>query len=161
MLHVDMHILWTVVDLLILFVLLRIFLFKPVLGMIEKRKGIIQSSLSDADRANADAQALKTQYENSLKEAKKEGFEIVSEAKDRAQTQYDQIIEKANADATQIVKQANAAAAADREKILKDAQAELAGVALAAASKLLGAKVDDAANRDMLDKFLAEAGDGK
>jgi F-type H+-transporting ATPase subunit b len=156
-----MNIIWTVVDLLILLVLLRIFLFKPVLGMIEKRKGIIQSSLSDADKANADAQALKTQYENSLKDAKKESFEIVSEAKDRAQTQYNEIIDKANADASQIVKQANAAAEADREKILKDAQAELAEVALAAASKLLGTTVDASTNKEMLDKFLAEAGDAK
>jgi F-type H+-transporting ATPase subunit b len=156
-----MNIIWTVVDLLILLVLLRIFLFKPVLGMIEKRKGIIQSSLSDADKANADAQALKTQYENSLKDAKKESFEIVSEAKDRAQTQYNEIIDKANADASQIVKQANAAAEADREKILKDAQAERAEVALAAASKLLGTTVDASTNKEMLDKFLAEAGDAK
>jgi F-type H+-transporting ATPase subunit b len=154
-----MNIVWTVVNLLILFILLRIFLFKPVLGMIEKRKGVIQSSLSDAEKANTDAKALKTQYENSLKEAKKEGFEIVSEAKDRAQTQYDQIIEKANADASQIVKQATAAAVADRERLLKETQAEIVGVALAAAEKLLGSKVDDEANRDMLNKFLAEAGD--
>jgi F-type H+-transporting ATPase subunit b len=161
MLHVDMNIIWTVVDLLILLVLLRIFLFKPVLGMIEKRKGIIQNSLTDADNANAEAQALKTKYENSLKDAKKESFEIVSEAKDRAQTQYDQIIDKANADATQIVKNATATAMADRERILKDARAELADVALAAAAKLLGTTVDDAANKEMLDKFLAEAGDGK
>lgn len=161
MLHVDMHIIWTVVDLLILFVLLRVFLFKPVLGMIEKRKDMIQSSLNEADEKNAAAGALKTQYENSLKDAKKESFQIVSEAKDRAQVQYNQIIDKANADASQIVKQANAAAEADREKILKDAQAELAEVALAAASKLLGTTVDAKTNKEMLDAFLAEAGDAK
>lgn len=161
MLHIDMHIIWTVVDLLILFVLLRVFLFKPVLGMIEKRKAMIQSSLSDADKANADAAALKAQYENSLKDAKQESFQIVSEAKDRAQAQYNQIIDKANADAAQIVQQANANAEADREKIMKDAQSELAAVALAAASKLLGTTVDAKTNQAMLDAFLAEAGDGR
>ncbi|MDY5853878.1 MAG: ATP synthase F0 subunit B, partial [Bacilli bacterium] len=114
MIHIDMHIIWTVVDLLLLLVLLRVFLFKPVLGMIEKRKNIIQTSLSEADEKNAAAGELKKQYENSLKDAKQESFQIVSEAKDRAQVQYNQIIEKANADASQIVKQANAAAEADR-----------------------------------------------
>ena len=49
MLHVDPNIFWTVVNLLILFILLRIFLFKPVLGMIEKRKAAIEGTLSDAD----------------------------------------------------------------------------------------------------------------
>ena len=161
MIHIDMHIIWTVVDLLLLLVLLRVFLFKPVLGMIEKRKNIIQTSLSEADEKNAAAGELKKQYENSLKDAKQESFQIVSEAKDRAQVQYNQIIEKANADASQIVKQANAAAEADREKILKDAQAELAEVALAAASKLLGTTVDAKTNKELLDAFLAEAGDAK
>ena len=161
MLHVDPNIFWTVVNLLILFILLRIFLFKPVLGMIEKRKAAIEGTLSDADQKNAAAQALKQQYESSLKDAKQESFLIVSDAKDRAQVQYNQIIDKANADASQIVRQANAAAEADREKILKDAQSELASVALAAASKLLGTTVDAKANKAMLDAFLAEAGDAK
>ena len=159
MLHIDMNIVWTVVNLLLLFILLRIFLFKPVLGMIEKRKALIESTLSEADQKNADAASLKEQYESSLKDAKQESFQIMSDAKDRAQVQYNQIIDKANADAAQIVHQANAAAEADREKILKDAQAELAEVALAAASKLLGTTVDAEANRAMLDAFLAEAGD--
>ena len=106
MLHVDPNIFWTVVNLLILFILLRIFLFKPVLGMIEKRKAAIEGTLSDADQKNAAAQALKQQYESSLKDAKQESFQIVSDAKDRAQVQYNQIIDKANADASQIVRQA-------------------------------------------------------
>ena len=161
MIHIDSNIIWTVVNLLILCVLLRIFLFKPVLGMIEKRRNMIQSSLDEADQKNADAANLKQQYESSLKDAKQESFQIVSEAKGRAQAQYDQIIDKANEDASQIIKQANATAEADREKILKDARAELADVALAAASKLLGTTVDAETNKAMLDAFLAEAGDVK
>ena len=158
MLHIDSNIFWTVFNLLLLFILLRIFLFKPVLGMIEKRKNTISSALSEADQKNADAAALKAQYENSLKDAKQESFQIVSEAKERAQGQYNQIIDKAHADATQIVQQANAAAQADRERMMKDARGELAEVALA---KLLGTTVDAKTNKAMLDAFLAEAGDAE
>lgn len=161
MIHIDANILWTVVNLLVFFVLLRIFLFKPVLGMIEKRKEIIQTSMDEADQKNADAAELKLQYENSLKDAKQESFQIVSDAKDRAQVQYNQIIDKATADAAQIVKQANAAAEAEHDRVLKDARSELAEIALAAASKLLGTTVDAQTNKDMLDAFLAEAGDDK
>ena len=161
MLHIDSNIFWTVFNLLLLFILLRIFLFKPVLGMIEKRKNTISSALSEADQKNADAAALKAQYENSLKDAKQESFQIVSEAKERAQGQYNQIIDKAHADATQIVQQANAAAQADRERMMKDARGELAEVALAVASKLLGTTVDAKTNKAMLDAFLAEAGDAE
>lgn len=160
-LYFDFHIIYTVIDLLLLFILLRIFLFKPVIGMIEKRKAMIADSLSDADKASADAQALKKQYEDSLKNAKQESYQIVTEANDRAKVQYNQVISKANEDAARIMQQANEAAVADREKLMKDAKAELADVALAAASKLLGTTVDPSANRAMLDAFLAEAGDAQ
>lgn len=161
MLHIDSSILWIVVNLLVLLVLLRIFLFKPVLGMIEKRKHIITSSLEEADQKKADAAALKAQYEDSVKDAKQQSFQIVAEAKDRAKGQYDQLIQQAHADAQEIIQQAHAEAEADRERMLKDAQGELAQVALAAASKLLGTTVDDKTNRDILDAFLAEAGDAR
>lgn len=49
MLTLDWGIIWTVVNILILFVLLRIFLFKPVMGMIENRQAMIRNQLDDAE----------------------------------------------------------------------------------------------------------------
>ena len=48
MLTLNWNVFWIIFNVLILFVLLRIFLFKPVLGMIEKRQSLIQSQLDDA-----------------------------------------------------------------------------------------------------------------
>ena len=158
MIVINWNIIWTVVNLIILFILLKIFLFKPVLGMLEKRRQTIESSLNEADQKNTAAGELKAKYEDSLKSARQESIQIVSDSKDRAQVQYNQIIDKANVDATQIVHQANAAAVADRESVMKEAQGEIANLALAAASKLLGSNVDAKANKDMLDAFLSEAG---
>ena len=52
MLTLDWGIIWTVVNILILFVLLRIFLFKPVMGMIENRQAMIRNQLDDAENKN-------------------------------------------------------------------------------------------------------------
>lgn len=161
MIVINWNIIWTVVNLIILFILLKIFLFKPVLGMLEKRRQTIENSLNEADQKNTAAGELKAKYEDSLKSARQESVQIVSDAKDRAQVQYNQIIDKANVDATQIVHQASAAAVADREAVMKEAQGEIANLALAAASKLLGSNVDAKANKDMLDAFLSEAGSAK
>jgi F-type H+-transporting ATPase subunit b len=161
MIVINWNIIWTVVNLIILFILLRIFLFKPVLGMLEKRRQTIESSLNEADKKNTEAGELKARYEDSLKSARQESVQIVSDAKDRAQVQYNQIIDKANADATQIVHQANAAVEADRQKVMQETQGEIANLALAAASKLLGSNVDAKANKAMLDAFLSEAGSVK
>lgn len=161
MLTLNMSAFWIVFNIIILFILLRIFLFKPVMGIIEKRQKLIQGQLDDAENKNKEADELKNRYEESLKSAKEESFQIVNDAKERAQVQYAHIIEKANDDAAQIVQQANKAAEADREQMMRSAQAELAEVALAAASKVLGSSVDENANRNMLDEFLAEKGSDK
>lgn len=161
MIVINENIIWTVVNLIILFILMKIFLFKPVLGMMEKRRQTIQDSLDNADQKNTEAGELKEKYEASLKDAKQESFQLVTEAKDRAQVQYNQIIDKANADAAQIVHQASTATEADRVKIMQEAQGQIADLALAAASKLLGSNVDAKANKEMLDAFLSEAGSVK
>ena len=161
MLTLNWGVIWIIVNILILFVLLRIFLFKPVLGMIEKRQALIQNQLNDAENKNREADELKLRYEESLKNAKEESFQIVNEAKERAKVQYAHIIDKANEDAIQIKKQADKSAEADREQMMREAQAELAQVALAAASKLIGNSVDTKANRNMLDQFLSEEGSHK
>ncbi len=161
MLTLNWNVFWIIFNVLILFVLLRIFLFKPVLGMIEKRQNLIQSQLDDAADKNKEADELKSRYEESLKNAKEESFQIVSDAKERAKVQYAHIIDKANDDAAQIVAQAGKTAEADREQMMRGAQSELAEVALAAASKILGSSVDADANRAMLDQFLSEEGSDK
>ena len=126
MLTLDWGIIWTVVNILILFVLLRIFLFKPVMGMIENRQAMIRNQLDDAENKNREADELKGRYEESLKNAKEESFQIVNDAKERAKVQYAHIIDKANEDAAQIKQQADKSAEADREQMMREAQAELA-----------------------------------
>lgn len=158
MLVLNEHIIATVINILILFVLLRIFLWKPVLRMMEKRKQTIQGTLDDAARSNAEAENKRQQYEAKLQDAHQQSNQLVSQAKSRAQAQYDEIVQRANEDAAAILDKADQAARADRERLMQDAQGELAQVALAAAAKLLGTTVDAQANKKMLDAFLAEAG---
>lgn len=155
MVTLNWGIFWIVFNVIVLFVLLRIFLFKPLQKLADKRTALIQGQIEEADAKNKEATELKSQYEASLKGAKEESLQIVNSAKERAQIQYDSIIEKANEDAAHIVQQANKAAESDREQIMREAQNEIAGLALAAASKVLGSTVDESANKKLLDDFLA------
>jgi len=154
-LTLNWNIFWIVFNIIVLFILLRIFLFKPMNKLAEKRSELIEGQIEEADAKNKEATELKEQYEASLKGAKEESAQIVSTAKERAQLQYDSIIKKANEDAAHIVEQANKAAESEREQILREAKAEIAGIALSAASKVLGSAVDGKANKKLLDDFLA------
>lgn len=158
MLTLNWNVFWIVFNLIVLFFLLKIFLFKPIKNIMDKRTELIQGEIDSAETKNREAGELKDKYEASLSSAKEESAQIVSNAKDRANVQYDQIVDKANADAKQIMEQAHKTAELDREQLMKSAQSELADVAMAAAVKLIGESVNDESNRAMLDRYLAGEG---
>ena len=83
MLRIDSNLIWIIVNLLIFYFLIRKFLFKPVLNIIEKRKQMVAEQFEKADTANAEALELKTQYEASLQGAKEEAIQIVADARGR------------------------------------------------------------------------------
>ena len=147
---------WTIFNIILLFILLRIFLFKPLDKIAQQRQAMIQEQIDSAEAKNKEAGELRDKYDASMQNAKAESDKIIADADARAKTKYDQTVEKANEDAAQIIKQARQTAEADRDQIMRDAQKELANVALDAAGKLLGSNVDSDANKKMLDDFLAE-----
>jgi F-type H+-transporting ATPase subunit b len=157
----DWNIFWIIFNILVLFFLLRIFLFKPLNNIAAKRTELVQSEITSAEEKNKKAGELKDQYEKSLSNAKEESAQIVGSAKERAQVQYDQIVEKANADAAQIVSQAHKTAELDYEQTMRGARSELADVAMAAAIKLIGESVNDESNKALLDRYLAEEGQNR
>ncbi len=158
MLVINWNVFWVIFNLIVLFFLLKIFLFKPLQRIMDQRTELIQNEISSAEAQNKEAKELKDKYDASLQNARIESDEMVSSAKERAKVQYDLILEKANEDAAQIVQQAQKTAQMDRDQMLRDAQGEIADVAMAAAVRLIGGSVDDAANRKLLDDYLSEEG---
>ena len=68
---------WAVFNTLLLFVLLRIFLFKPINKMKEDRTRTIQENLDSAEKARTEAEELRQQYEDSISEAREKANEIM------------------------------------------------------------------------------------
>ena len=66
MLKLDMNLLWTVVNVLIMYALLRKFLFKPVQDVIAKRQQMVDASMADAQEAKNKAQAALNAAEDKL-----------------------------------------------------------------------------------------------
>ena len=92
-------IVWTVVNLLIFFILLRIFLFKPVMKVMDERKKKIQDDLDSAQAAREESEELKAQYEAELADVHEEADKIRSNAKKYAEKEKAEIIAGAHAQA--------------------------------------------------------------
>ena len=77
MIKVDLSLLWTIINLVVFYLLLKKFLFKPVMGIMEKREQMIADGLKNAsDRLEA-AESLKKEYKKALSGAKEDTVKIV------------------------------------------------------------------------------------
>ena len=150
---------WSILEaalnVLILFVILRIFLFKPVNKIMNERTRSVQDDIDSAKKAREDAEELKEQYENTISEAKEEAKNIIMKAHEDAESERAAIIQKSHEEAEQIVAEADKTIENERKRIIRQAQSEIADLAIEAASKIVGANVDDEKNRRLVDEFLS------
>ena len=135
-----MNLVYTIINLIVLFLLLRHFLIKPVSDIMEKRRQMIADGLQGAQDAQSDAQKMKQEYEDALKGAKLESAAIVEKARSEAKTEYDRIVSEAGSKAGDLLEAAKENVRIEREKTMKDLQTQIAGLAMASAEKIVGDK---------------------
>ena len=147
-------ILFTVINILVLFLFLKKFLFGRVNAIMEKRAQMVQADLDHAKETVAEAEQLKTNYLETMSGAQSEAKELIAKAQKIANEQRDQITQQAQRDADRIMANAKKEIVLEQQRSLESAQSAIADLAMAAASKVVGANLDDAANRDLVDAFL-------
>ena len=147
---------WAVFNVIVLFILLRIFLFKPINKIKNERTRTIQDNLDSAQRAKEEAEELRQQYEGSISEAKEKANQIIMKAHEDAESERSAIIKKSQEEADKIVADADKAIENERKRVLRQAQSQIADLAIEAASKIIGENVDDEKNRRLVDQFLSE-----
>ncbi len=147
-----------VANIIILMILLRIFLFKPVSKMMNERTESIQKDIDDAEKARQEAEELRRQYSDTISEAKEEASRIIMKAHDDAETERSNIIQKSHEEADEIVSAASETIENERRRVLQQAQSQIADLAIEAASKIVGENLDDEKNRKLVDAFLSEEG---
>ena len=158
MLKLDWNLLWTVVNLIILFLLLKKFLFGPVCKIIDERQSIINNDLESAKKAKNDAEKMKSDYEAEIAGAHTEALEITKRAREIAEKEGDLIIQNAREESAKILKDAEKSAENEKSRALDDAKGEIADLALLAAAKVINKNVDSDSDKDAVNDFLSEVG---
>lgn len=151
----------TVLNLLILYVILKKLLFGRVNKVLNDRAALIEQTLDDAHAEKQKADELKKEYEDRLAQAHTEANGILAQAKTRGEKEYQAILAQAQEDARRTQEQTRARTQAERDEMLRTARREVAQLAVIAASKVTRKSLDPDADRAILDDFLAEAGEKK
>ncbi len=154
---------WTVIaqwcNLLILFLLIKKFLFKPVQNILNKRQAEIDTLYSSANEANKTAQELKENYETHLKQAKEEAVEIIASANQKAQKQSEDIVREAHEQASNITAKANVEIEQERKKALNEIKDEISDIAINIASKVVEKEISAKDHERLIEEFINNVGD--
>jgi len=145
----------------VVFTVLSVWVYNPVLKMLEARKQKIAQGLEDARiaaeaRADAEKQASKI-----IVEAQAEAGKIVREATERAAAAGKDVKAAAEAEAAKARETAVAEAQLERNRILGDLRGQVVSLAIAAANKLVGEALDDKKQRALLNEFFSGVKSGK
>nr|WP_041589193.1 F0F1 ATP synthase subunit B [Thermoanaerobacter wiegelii] len=147
---------FTIINLLVLYFILKWLLFKPVTQFLENRENKIKSSLEEANRERQEAHNLKAKYEEILKNADNEGKAIIEKAQKAAEDKANKIIENANKEAENIIEKAKEEAMLEKIKAMHDLRTEISQLVIDAASRVLEKKLP-VADEDLINEVIEEA----
>lgn len=159
MLEINANLLFTIINLIVFYLLLRHFLFGPIQNIMKQREELIQGKLDHAKNMEETAQANKQKYEKILASAHDESKQIIKEAKQEAREKADTILAEANQEVIRIKKDAENAIELERKREMKKMQDQVAGLALSAVHKVLSEQLNEQENDNLYNRFLKETGE--
>lgn len=149
----------TLINTLILFLVLKHFLFKPVNKILDERKQNVEETYRQADEKLTEAARLENEYTEKLANAKEESAEIVKNATKRAQTRSDEIIAEAKKEASSLIVKANADIEKEKKRAVNQIKDEISDIALAVAEKVVEKEIDPKDHERLIESFISELGE--
>lgn len=145
----------------ILFVVLRAWVYKPILGLLERRRTAIAQGLEDARvaseaRANAEKEARAI-----IAEAQNTANQRIREASERAEAAGRDILAEAEADAAKLRETARTEAEQERDRFLADLRGQIGSLAIAAAQRLIQGSLDEQRQRALIQEFFSGVRSGR
>ncbi len=159
MLKFDINALFTLVNLIIFYLLMKKFLFGRIKKVLDARRKMIDEQFKTAKKTNIEANKKLKDYESRIASYKTEGEQIISDAKESAKAEYDKILDRAESDAASL--RADAEREIEEEKLAarKASKEELADLAIQAAEKIVEKNVSAETDSAIFDEFLNESSD--
>lgn len=128
---------WTVVNVLVLFVALRHFLIKPVMGVIEQRNEMIRQQFDAAQKTQDEANKMKADYEQQLDTAKEQASDIIAAARVRSEKEHSKAIADTEAERVKMLAQAREDIEKEQANAKKELQSQIMDIAMLAAKKII------------------------
>ena len=146
-------------NLLIMFLILKRFLFKPVKKVMDQRQAQVDQIYAAADQDRNAAAAMRQDYEQKLASAREEADGLVRNAVQTAQRRSDQMVAEASSQASRMKQKAEEEIAREKAQMLQDVRGEISDLAVSIASKVVEREIDPKDHRQFVDEFIRNVGD--
>ncbi len=149
----------TIANLFLQVYLIKRFLFKPINEMLEKRKALADAQIREAEQAKVEAQAMKSEYETNMLEAKNKANEILVSAQKTAAMQSEEMLREASKQAAAMKAKAESDIAQEKRKAVNEIKNEIGGMAMDIAGKVIEREICEDDHTKLIDEFIANVGD--
>ena len=150
---------FTWVNMLILFTVMKKFLFKPVMNILDQRDAEIKKIYDDANDANEKAVTLEKEYSEKMAQARDEAGEIIKQATLTAQKREKEIIESAHQQVAAMTRRAETQIAQERKKAYQEIKEEISDISVAIAGKMVQREITAADHEALISQFIENVGE--
>lgn len=154
---------WTIIfqicNLLILCALIKKFLWKRVMAVLEKRQAEIDGIYDAAGKDREDAAQMKQEYTERMSGARDEADRLVRNAMDNAQRRGDAIVQEAKTEAAHLKKKAESEIEQEKRKAYSELMGEISGMAADIAGRMVEREINPDDHRELVEEFIKSAGE--
>ena len=148
------HIVATIANLLILTLIVKKFLFKPVQKIMAERKAQVDNLYREAEESIDSAEKSKAEYEKKLEAADETVEGIIRDASKRAEAAREEIIADANRKARETAEKAEREIAQEKKKAINELKNEISSISVEIAENVVGREIDENDHRELIDSFI-------
>jgi len=157
--NIDWTLLFQWGNLLILYLVIKKFLFGPIQKILADRENEVKTLYDTAEQAKSDALALKEEYSQHLANAKDEANEILKNANKKATVRSEEIIRDAQEKAAAIVARADVQIEMERKHAFEEVKRDISDIALMAASKVVERELSAEEHERLIGEFIENVGE--
>ena len=144
----------SLINIIVLFVLLRLILWKHVIRFLAEREKRVRGEMDDAEKARLEAEALQDEFDKKLGDIKERERDLMRESQLKANEESDRILKETRDKAKEMISDAELRIAGEKEQALEEAHEEIAQIATKMAARILDREVSAEDNANAAEGFF-------
>jgi F-type H+-transporting ATPase subunit b len=149
-------ILISLINIVVLFILLRLILWKYIFRFLSARADRVRAELDDVEARRQGADALRLEYEEKIESIEERGRDLMRESQIKASEEADEIIREARENVRVMLNESRQRIEEERERAIENAHHDIAQIATDMAARILRREVSHADSKSAVDHFFSE-----